>query len=393
MLVCGALSAIAPFSIDMYLPGFPFIARNLQSDIAHVTLSLTSFFLGISFGQMLYGPLLDRFGRKKPLLFGLVLYTIASVGCGLATSVDWLIALRLLQALGGCVGMVATRAVLRDLFPANEIARALSQLLLIMGIAPIVAPTIGGFVVAAFGWRAIFAVLTVFGVLLVLAVQFILPESKGADTSVELHPIAVTKEFWNVAKNLHFLPFALSGALASAGMFAYISGSPFVFMELFGLSAKQYGWAFGLNAFGLIAASQFSRILLRHFSSEQIVRVVALLQSIIGITLFCGSIWHFLPTVIVLILVWLYMFGQGFIAPNATALALAPFTYNAGTASALTGFLQMMLASAASAFVSYLHNGTGLPMTGVMAGAATLGFLFVLLRDVLLLKKEPATAQ
>ena len=170
LLICGALSAIAPFSIDMYLPGFPHIAQDLRTDIAHVTLSLTSFFVGISLGQLFYGPALDRFGRKKPVMIGLAIYMLAAIGCGLATSVQWLIAFRFLMAIGGCAGMVAVRAIVRDLFPVNEIAKTLSLLMLVMGAAPIVAPTIGGYVVTTMGWRGIFLLLVLWAIWLLFLV-------------------------------------------------------------------------------------------------------------------------------------------------------------------------------------------------------------------------------
>ena len=156
IVLLGLLSAIGPFSIDMYLPGFPAIAADLHTTVAHVTLSLSSFFIGISFGQFLYGPLLDRFGRKKPLYFGLTAYLLASAGCALATSANALILLRLLQALGACVGIVASRAMVRDLFPVKDNAKIFSLLMLVVGVSPIIAPTLGGYIAATIGWQYIF---------------------------------------------------------------------------------------------------------------------------------------------------------------------------------------------------------------------------------------------
>nr|AIA11746.1 drug resistance transporter, Bcr/CflA subfamily [uncultured bacterium] len=180
ILILGTLSAIGPFSIDMYLPGFPAIAADLNTSVARVTLSLSSFFIGISAGQLLYGPLLDRFGRKKPLYFGLSLYVLASIGCALATTVDTLIVLRFFQALGGCAGMVASRAMVRDLFPVEENARVLALLMLVIGVSPLIAPTTGGYVSAAFGWHYIFIILTVIGAAILAGVHFVLPETANA---------------------------------------------------------------------------------------------------------------------------------------------------------------------------------------------------------------------
>ncbi len=382
ILILSALAAIAPFSIDMYLPAFPAMAQDLGTDISHVALSLTSFFIGISVGQLLYGPLLDRIGRKKPLLFGLVLYAVASIGCAFAVNAKWLIALRLLQALGGCGGMVAVRAIVRDIFPIQEIARVISTIMLVMGVAPIIAPTVGSAVVTMFSWRVIFYFLAAFGVVMIAAVAFALPESKQPDPSISLRPAKIFGEYLIVLKQPQFLAYALCGGLGSAGMFAYISGSPFVYIKLFGISEAHYGWLFGLNAFGLILGSQLNRVVLRRFSSQQAITVIASLQASVGVLLVVSSTMGHLQLIATLVLISAYLFLQGFLYPNTTALALVPFEKNAGAASAMMGFLQMVCSSLASALVSYLHNGTALPMTGVMAGCAGLGLLslFTILR-------------
>ncbi len=382
ILILSALAAIAPFSIDMYLPAFPAMAQDLGTDISHVALSLTSFFIGISVGQLLYGPLLDRIGRKKPLLFGLVLYAVASIGCAFAVNAKWLIALRLLQALGGCGGMVAVRAIVRDIFPIQEIARVISTIMLVMGVAPIIAPTVGSAVVTMFSWRVIFYFLAAFGVVMIAAVAFALPESKQPDPSISLRPAKIFGEYLTVLKQPQFLAYALCGGLGSAGMFAYISGSPFVYIKLFGISEAHYGWLFGLNAFGLILGSQLNRVVLRRFSSQQAITVIASLQASVGVLLVVSSTMGQFQLIATLVLISAYLFLQGFLYPNTTALALVPFEKNAGAASAMMGFLQMVCSSLASALVSYLHNGTALPMTGVMAGCAGLGLLslFTILR-------------
>ncbi len=382
ILILSALAAIAPFSIDMYLPAFPAMAQDLGTDISHIALSLTSFFIGISVGQLLYGPLLDRIGRKKPLLFGLVLYAVASIGCAFAVNAKWLIALRLLQALGGCGGMVAVRAIVRDIFPIQEIARVISTIMLVMGVAPIIAPTVGSAVVTMFSWRVIFYFLAAFGAVMIAAVAFALPESKQPDPSISLRPAKIFGEYLTVLKQPQFLAYALCGGLGSAGMFAYISGSPFVYIKLFGISEAHYGWLFGLNAFGLILGSQLNRVVLRRFSSQQAITVIASLQASVGVLLVVSSTIGQFQFIATLVLISAYLFLQGFLYPNTTALALVPFEKNAGAASAMMGFLQMVCSSLASALVSYLHNGTALPMTGVMAGCGGLGLLslFTILR-------------
>ncbi|WP_089318896.1 multidrug effflux MFS transporter [Pontibacter ummariensis] len=378
ILILGALAAIGPFSIDMYLPGFPAIAADLHTDIAHVGLSLTSYFIGISVGQLVYGPLIDRFGRRRPLLFGLLLYMAAAAFCAFAPTIHWLIGLRLLLALGGCVGMVASRAVVRDLFPPSETARVFSTLLLVMGVAPIVAPTIGGYVTALLGWRFIFAVLFGISVLVFFAVLRYLPESKPEDKSISLHPANITKKFWTVLKDQTFRSYAIAGSFGSAGMFAYITGSPYVYMEILGFTEQQYGWLFGLNAFGLIAASQFNRVLLKRRSSADITLLAGTLQFLTGLLLILSSAFGLIPLSAVLVLIFSYLVWQGFIFPNATALALEPFTTHAGSASALIGSMQMVVGAVASGLVSYFHDGTAVPMAAIMAVCTSIAFVALL---------------
>jgi MFS transporter, DHA1 family, multidrug resistance protein len=378
ILILGALAALGPFAIDMYLPGFPAIAKDLRTDISHVALSLTSYFVGISVGQLIYGPLVDRFGRKKPLLIGLSIFIVASIGCALAPSVEWLIGLRLLLALGGCVGMVASRAVVRDVFPVSEIPKVYSMLMLVMGVAPIIAPTIGGFVTASFGWRYIFVVLSAIGLAVLLIVGFLLPESKGADKTLSLKPKRVLGDFLSVLKNPVFLTYAFAASTAQAGLFAYITGSPYVFMELFGLSETHYGWVFGLNACGFIAGSQANNLAMKRHTSAQITLTSGIFQFGAAILLLTGNYFGFIGTEGSLILIFCYLFSLGFISPNAAALALGPFARNAGSASAIMGSTQMAIGAIASALISTFHNETAIPMMSVMA-CATIVSLSLLL--------------
>jgi DHA1 family bicyclomycin/chloramphenicol resistance-like MFS transporter len=379
ILILGMLSAIGPFSIDMYLPAFSDIAKDLHTTVANISLSLSSFFIGISVGQFIYGPALDRFGRKKPLYFGLSVYLIASVLCAVSTSSDGLIALRFFQALGGCAGMVAARAMVRDLFAVEENAKIFSLLMLVVGVSPIIAPTLGGYITAALGWHYVFVVLAVMAAVIITAVHFILPESRKPDPAYSLKPSAIAKSFWEVLREPQFFTYAFTGAIAAAGLYAYIAGSPAVFMEIFNVSEKQYGWIFALVAAGLIIASQVNSLLLRKYKSEQIIRVALFAQSIAGICLFTGSWngWISLTGTILLILV--YLSCQGFTFPNTSALSMAPFSRNAGSASALLGVIQMTLGATTSAIVSFLNNNTALPMTGVMASCSVLSFSILLL--------------
>ncbi len=379
ILLLGLLSAIGPFSIDMYLPGFPAIAGDLETSVDMVSYSLSSFFIGICIGQMVCGPLLDRYGRKRPLYGGLILYILSSIGCALAQTIEVLIAFRLLQAFGGCVGMVAPRAIVRDIFPVNENAKIFSLLILVLGVSPIIAPTAGSFIIANYGWHAVFVVLAIVTLLIFIAVIFLLPESKQPDPSFSLRPAPIMNGFLHVAKDPQFMTYAMSGGMVSAGLFAYLAGSPFVFMEIYGVSEQEYGWIFALIAAGLITSSQLNNLMLKKFSSESIIKSTLWIQTLAGLVLVLGvwQNWFGLTGIIICIAVFLSC--QGFSFPNSSALSMAPFTKEAGTASALMGALQMALGALASAAVGLFSNGTAIPLAGVMAGCAMIAIAILYL--------------
>jgi DHA1 family bicyclomycin/chloramphenicol resistance-like MFS transporter len=367
ILILGLLTAIGPLSIDMYLPAFPDIAKGLNTSVSSVMLSLSSFFIGISVGQLIYGPLLERYGRKKPLYFGLIIYAVAAIGCATTLSVNGLIVFRLFQALGGCVGMVAARAMVRDLFEVKDNAKVFSTLMLVVAVSPIIAPTLGGYITAYLGWRYIFGMLIIVISFILIAVYFLLPESKKPDTNFSLRPASIANSYLAILKNPQFAIYTFTGAVAYAGLYSYISGSPYVFMVIYGVSEKYYGWIFAIIAGGLISASQINNLLLKKFQSEQIVKAALFVQNSIGIILVTTSIIGVHNLYLTILLILLFLCCQGFIFPNASALSMAPFSKNAGTASALMGFIQMSVGALLSAMVSFLQNGTELPMTGVMA--------------------------
>jgi DHA1 family bicyclomycin/chloramphenicol resistance-like MFS transporter len=376
ILILGLLTAIGPFSIDMYLPAFPDIAKGLDTTVAKVMLSLSSFFIGISAGQLLYGPLLERFGRKKPLYAGLSIYFLASIGCAMAGSINALILFRLLQALGGCVGMVAARAMVRDLFEVKENAKIFSLLMLVVAVSPIIAPTLGGYVTASFGWRYVFVMLIVVALIILAGVYFLLPESRKPDPNFSLKPRPILDSFMGIIRHPQFYTYSFTGAIASAGLYAYISGSPHVFMEIFKVSERQYGWIFALIAMGLIGSAQINTVLLKNYKSEQIIKAALSCQCVIGVILAGTTYLGWSDLFITIFLIFIYLCCQGFIFPNSSALSLAPFGHNAGSASALLGAIQMFIGAGASAIVSFLQNYFS-PMTAVMAFCTLIAF-FVL---------------
>ena len=272
ILILGGLTALSPFSIDMYLPGFPAIAKDLSTSAAKVSLSLSSFFIGISLGQLIYGPLLDRFGRKIPLYIGLSVYILASLGCAFTQSIGALIGLRVIQALGSCAATVASVTLVRDLFPVEENAKVFALLILVLGASPMIAPTAGGYIISAWGWHAVFLVLTAICVSLFISCILWLPAGNPPDLERSLKPGPITKSFWEVFINPTFYTYCLAGSLAFMGLFAYVAGSPVVFMSVFGVSQKTYGWIFAILSIGFISASQLNNILLKRFRSQQILQ-------------------------------------------------------------------------------------------------------------------------
>lgn len=377
ILILGALATISPFSIDMYLPGFTAIANDLDTTIDKVQLSLTSYVFGIAIGQMFYGPLLDRFGRKKPLYTGLVIYVLASIGCAFTNTVESLIAMRLLQALGGCVGMVAAQALVRDLFPINKSAQVFSLIILVIAVSPMIAPTLGGYVTAAFGWHWVFIILAGIAGLVIVGVYWLLPSGSKPDSSVSLRPLSVASNYYAVSKQPQFLIYTVAGGIAMAGPFAYIVGSSDVYMNVYHLTEQQYGWAFAIVAFGMIGTTQTNHLLLRHYKSESLVKVALIYQTVVGILLLVGTIYGWYGLYSFTALVFLFVAGHGIMTPNVTALAMAPFSRNAGSASALLGSFRLTAGAVVSALVSILHDGTSLPMTMMMLACALVGLIFL----------------
>ncbi len=384
LVVLGVLTALAPFSIDMYLPGFPSIARSLNTDVAHVGLTLTSYFIGISIGQFGYGPTLDRFGRKKPVLFGLLVYVLSAVGCAFSSSLGYLVAMRFFLALGCCVGTVASNAIVRDLFTGKDVARALSTLLTVFGVAPVFAPTIGGIVTSTLGWRYIFGVLAAIGAFVFVAMWRLVGNTRPPDRSVSLRPSKVALGYLRVFRAPQFLVFSGIATAGTGGLFSYIAGSPFVFINLFGLTATQYGWVFGTNGLLFIAGSQTNRILLRKRESARILLMMTAALAVLATLLLVGSLRGFLTPWAFLALIACWMFCYGFVGPNAGAVALLPFSRNVGSAAASYASMMMFSGALASALLAYFSNGTKIPMVAMMAVCGALSFSLAIVGNVFL---------
>lgn len=366
LLILGALSAFGPLAIDFYLPSFPTLAREFATDVEHVQLSLAAYFIGISLGQLFYGPIADRYGRRIPLLIGVALFTAASFACALAPSLDWLIAARFVQALGGCAGMVINRAVVRDLCDPLASAKVFSQLVLVMGLAPILAPLGGGLLLDTLGWPWIFHSLALFAGLCLLAVWLWLPETRPQ----HMQPAPLSGAFGQyraLLGNASFMGYSLAGGVAMAGMFAYIAGSPFVFIELYGVPAEHYGWLFGSNAAGFVLMAQVNARLVRRGGPALWLRRMVLVYLSSGVCLLVLAALQLASLWPLLIPMFICVASLGCVLPNATACAMAGQGPHAGSASGFLGSLQFTVAAAASALVAYLHDGTALPMALVIA--------------------------
>jgi DHA1 family bicyclomycin/chloramphenicol resistance-like MFS transporter len=376
--ILGALSTISPFAIDMYLPAFPEIAKALQTTTARVSLSLASYFAGLAAGQLAYGPLLDRFGRKLPLYAGLLLFIVASVLCLLVRNVESLIALRFVQAVGGCAAGVAAMAMVRDFFPAHETAKIISLLILVISASPMLAPSVGVFVAVQLGWQWVFIVLAAFVLVMLLVTRWVLPDGHPPDRSVSLRLRPILQNYFAVLREPQFLTYSVAGAFAFSGLLVYVTSSPIIFMEVFHVSAKQFGAIFAGLSVGFIGSNQVNVLLLRKFSSEQIFRGALLVECPTALLLLVGTWfgWFGLPATLVLLFIALSSLGLAY--PNAAALALVPFSRNIGSASAMLGFLQIGISGLASASIGIFDSKTMLPVALVFMATSWIAFAILL---------------
>ncbi|SDS38514.1 MFS transporter, DHA1 family, bicyclomycin/chloramphenicol resistance protein [Mucilaginibacter mallensis] len=379
ILILGTLTALSPFSIDMYLPGFPAIALALHTTIEQVDRSLSSFFIGLACGQLLYGPLMDRFGRKKPLYFGLGLYILISIGCFSATSINLLIILRFMQAIGSCAAGVAAMAMVRDIFPVKDNAKVFALLILVLGASPMIAPTAGSYLTAAFGWQSVFIVLMSIAILILIAVIFTLPESYENDPLFSLKPVPIITNFISVLKIPQFYTYAITTSLAFAGLFAYVAGSPSVFMEFFHVSGKLYGWIFAGLSIGFVGSSQLNNILIKYYKSEQIVIVALSGQVIAAVVFVIGALNGWFGLYGTIAMIFLVLCGIGLTNPNASALSLAPFSKNAGTAASLMGAMQLGIGALSSFAISLFSSYSAMPMALIMAVSASIALMVLLI--------------
>lgn len=377
ILILGLLTALGPFSIDMYLPGFSGIAKDLNTSVANVSMTLSSYFIGISAGQLLYGPLLDRFGRKKPLFIGTLVYILASLGCVFVADIDTFIALRFIQAIGSCAATVASVSMVRDLFPVKDIPKVFSMLMLVVGLSPMLAPTIGGYVTEYYGWHTVFFILMCIGIVILVAAQIVLPNTYEPNVSISLKPKPIITEFISIIKVPQFYTYAFAGSIAFSGLFVYVAASPILFMDIFEVGPKIYGWIFAFMSLSFIIASQLNSLLLRKFTSEQMIFGALISQSVISIVFLVLVMNDVLELYGTITMMFLFLACLGISNPNTAGLTLAPFSRNAGSASALMGAIQLGLGAFASFLVGVFVKDSMVPMVVIMTCTTIIAFIIL----------------
>jgi DHA1 family bicyclomycin/chloramphenicol resistance-like MFS transporter len=373
LVLIGAMSALGPFSIDMYLPGFPVIEREFAE--VGVERTMATYLLGIALGQLVYGPVSDRFGRKPPLYFGLTLYVLGAVGCAIATTMTMLMLMRVLQAIGACAPLVIGRAVVRDRCEPHEAARAYSTLMLIVSLGPIIAPTLGGWVITISGWRAVFVFQGAGGVVLIIAMHMMLTESRDSAHVVPLRLSTVLAGYGRLFKARKFIGYSLVGGFAMAGLFCFVTGSPLVMSQVFSLTPQQFGWMIGLNGIAFISASQLNIHALQTSTPGQVLARAVWWPLLFTSGLTLASFALSLPLWAVIVLQFCFFISVGRTNPNVSALALAPYSREAGAASALMGSLQSALGMFAGVLVSIFSNGTVFRLSLLMTGCALMSAL------------------
>jgi len=375
LILMGALTAIGPLSIDMYLPAFPAIATGLDAHSGEVERTLAAYLLGMASAQLIYGPLADRFGRKPPLYGALALYILASAGCALAPNVEFLTACRVLQAMGGAAGMVIPRAVVRDHYSTHDAARALSMLMLIMGIVPILAPVLGAYILSWVGWRGIFVTITLCGIALLWTLSKVMVESLPPERQIKLSWGNILRTYGGLLTHRRFIAYALSGGLASGTMFGYIVGSPRLFIEHFGVSPQTYGLLFGMNAVSLIIGSQVSVRLLKDHLPIKILPWALAGTTAAGLLALFSAFAGVATLALIMGCLMLFMFCYGFVGPNSAALALSDQGHQLGSASAMMGTLSISCGAMAGLLISLMKMPGPLPLALIMAGCTVLACL------------------
>lgn len=356
LLLVAAMSAVGPFTIDMYLPGFPDIERDLAEQ--GVERTMAAYLVGITIGQLVYGPISDRFGRKPPLYFGFSLYALGSVGCALADNLSILMTMRVMQALGACAGFVIGRAIVRDRCEPHEAARAFATLMAVVAIGPIIAPMLGGWVVTAVGWRGVFVFQALLGVALLIMMHNLLVESLSPSAVLPIHPGDIARRYLRLAKEPILVGYSMVSGFGMGTLFCYVTGAPTVMAETYQLSPQQFGWMLGLNGLAFLTASRLNMLALQDRTPKEVLRGAIRWPLAVSVLFLVLALYLRLPLWAVIGLQLLFFISTARTMPHTSALALAPHGREAGAASALMGSLQSLISTLAGVAVAVFNDGT-----------------------------------
>lgn len=377
IVILSLLTALEPLSIDLYLPGFILISEAFSTDASMVQISLSTFLGGFAIGQLLWGPLADRFGRKKPILISLVIFTIASIACIYVKTIEQLWVVRFIQAIGGCGGIVISRAVVTDYFDKSHTLKIFALLALIMGVAPIIAPTIGNVVLHAFSWEGLFGAMAFLGVLLFFLTLFLLPEThKKNNDKMNSNVIQSYLEVLRVRK---FVIYSIIAGIVNGALMIYVANGPLIIMEKGGFSSDAFSILFGINALGLMMASFLTSVLQKYIATNKLVKIALIFMTSISILLL-GIMYAELNIEFILITLFFYVFPIGILFPTTTELAITPFTNNSGTASALFGAIQLAVAFICSIVSGIMSDGTIITVGIAFLLCSLAGFIVVFSR-------------
>lgn len=379
IVLLGLLAALSTLTIAMYIPGFHKMAADFKVNESQIAFTLTSYFIGITIGQLVYGPIIDRYGRKTPLLVSLILYVLTSILCAVASSLDMMIAVRFLQALGASAGMVSALAIIMDVFEPQHRAKAFSLVMTVLGVAPIVSPSLGSFFVATYSWESVFYVLTGYGVLILFLVFFFLPETILFKSQDKLSGKQIINNYGKVVKNKTFSLYAIGGSFANSVIFAFVAASPAIFMGYYGVAPKQFGLLYGISATGALAGNYLNGVLVKkiHFKKMMVIGSLLLFVLTAGFTAAAYWVLH-LPFEWVVVALFFILLSVGLIYPNTVTSALAPFKDLSGSASAMNGSFMMGMNALITAVIGVLGKPAPLTMFSIMLSASVLMIIFLM---------------
>lgn len=378
IVLLGLLAALSTLTIAMYIPGFHQMAADFQVKESQIAFTLTSYFIGITIGQLIYGPIIDRFGRKKPLLISLLVYILTSVLCAIAGSLDMMITVRFLQALGASAGMVSALAIITDVFEPQHRAKAFSLVMTVLGVAPILSPSLGSFFVASFNWESVFYALTGYGLMVFVLVFFFIPETILYQSQERWSGRLIMNNYGQVIRNKTFILYAIGGSMANSVIFAFVAASPAIFMGFYKIPPKQFALLYGISAAGAMAGNYLNGMLVKKIHFKKMMTYGSLmLFALTAIFVATAFLMKDFPFELVVVALFFILLSIGLIYPNTVTSALSPFKELSGSASAMNGSFMMGMSAFITAVVGVLGKPAPFTMFAIMMGTSILVIVFV----------------